>query len=457
MQARKQTRAHNWSAVFGFAFFVGMMAIGYFYNLTFVQLGLVDLGTRVVGLTEEQVATSMAYFALLTSGVAVLVGLLMRRRGWSESFVVKLRLAFLVVLVQTLLTAVAPLVRTEGGFLAWIVVGSLAMGVGVPATFGLTVDLVPVRHRGLFGALVTAGAFFPAAVFSSNWQIEQLARQMLPPMVGGVLTLGLLAFGGLGVPNNTAVHRASRASRGEALSALATAGAVLSGALGLVARLAEQHRRPEFGEGRFVRRDARGRPRVGRKLVAALLLMFGIYFMDSLGFLRVVVTPVLVAKSWQSPELSALLFIGLVHVVGALIAGILYRALDVRLLFAWIFGLFALVHYSYTFHARLVPESYVGLGTAMLYALAVSMYTVLNFALWADLSTPRTITLHAALGVALSAWLATFLSTAVSLQWRAAGLPLVEHFNLLAALAMALFLVILAGSLIRAWSRSVGS
>jgi hypothetical protein len=26
--------------------FVGMMATGYFYNITFVQLGLVDLGAR---------------------------------------------------------------------------------------------------------------------------------------------------------------------------------------------------------------------------------------------------------------------------------------------------------------------------------------------------------------------------------------------------------------------------
>jgi hypothetical protein len=35
-----------WTSVLGCLLFVGMMATGYFYNITFVQLGLVDLGAR---------------------------------------------------------------------------------------------------------------------------------------------------------------------------------------------------------------------------------------------------------------------------------------------------------------------------------------------------------------------------------------------------------------------------
>lgn len=145
--------------------------------------------------------------------------------------------------------------------------------------------------------------------------------------------------------------------------------------------------------------------------------MFAIYFLDSLAFLRIVAAPILVARTWQAADIRTLLWIGVVHMVGALIAGVLYHAVGVRPLFVWVLGIFPLLHLSYAIHVRLVPESYVSLGTAVLYALAVSMYTVVSFAIWADLATPRTVALNSALGVALSAWTATYLATALSLWW----------------------------------------
>ena len=63
----------------------------------------------------------------------------------------------------------------------------------------------------------------------------------------------------------------------------------------------------------------------------------------------------------------------------------------------------------------------------ILYAVGVSLYTVVTFALWADLSTSADITWNVAVGVALSAWSATFLSTALALGWRTAGLDLDAH------------------------------
>jgi hypothetical protein len=76
----------------------------------------------------------------------------------------------------------------------------------------------------------------------------------------------------------------------------------------------------------------------------------------------------------------------------------------------------------------------------MLYATAVSLYTVVNFSLWADFSTPRTIAMNTAVGVALSGWTATFLSTALALRWQTGGMPLAEHLRLVQALAL-LFLL----------------
>jgi hypothetical protein len=130
---------------------------------------------------------------------------------------------------------------------------------------------------------------------------------------------------------------------------------------------------------------------------------------------------------------------------------VLYAALDERRLFPWIFGTFALVHLSYTFHTWLLPGTATALGLPQLYALAVSMYTVVGFALWADLATPHTIGPVSALGVALSGWTATFLSTALAMQWRADGLALEAHFRLVGALAVLFFLVSLLVTLARAW------
>jgi MFS family permease len=396
-----------------------MMATGYYYNITFVQLGLFDLGTRLIGMSEQAVAASIACFALFTSIIALVFGMLMQQRGWSQQLIFKLRMAFVIALMQTMLTAAAPFIRSEWLFFAWIVVTSSTIGIGVPVTFSLAVDLIPVRDRGYVAAFITAAAYFFAAVFSSTWVIEKFTVLILGPMLAGTLTLAILAFK----------------------------------RLAFLDILAQQHSRPEFGLGRFARKDGIGRDRISRRMLVLIVLMFGIYFVDSLGFLRLIFTPVYVNNAWQSPQVGTLLFIGITHVVAALIAGVLYSALDVKALFLWVFGLFALVQLMYVFDTRLTPENAAPLVMPMLYATAVSLYTVVNFALWADLSTPRTIGRNAALGVALSGWTATFISTALAIQWRLGGVPLGEHLNYVASLAIVFLLVTLAVSLVQAWGK----
>jgi hypothetical protein len=59
----------------GMAFFVVVMAVGYYYNVTFVQLGLTDLGGRILGLERHVVAGHMAVLAITTCGAALAAGL----------------------------------------------------------------------------------------------------------------------------------------------------------------------------------------------------------------------------------------------------------------------------------------------------------------------------------------------------------------------------------------------
>lgn len=412
-------RARNWPVVAGYALFVGMMAIGYLYNVTFVQLGLKDLGERVLALSPAAVAREMALLALLTCVVALLTGWQMQRRGWSARLRPKLRLALGVVVLQTILTALAPAVSSPMQFRLWIACCSLALGVGVPATFSLTTDLIAVRDRGMVAAVITALAYAAAALLPGGWRIDVFSRLMLLVMVPGVTLLALLV--GLGERERTWVGA-------------------------WIAEVAANHRLARFGHGRFVRED--GKP-FDRRFVGFLLLMFGIFFIDSLGFLRIIDTPILVDGAWQARDVVPRAIIALTHVIAALIAGVLYSYLNERHLFYWIFALFALTHVSYTVQVWLLPQTTsAALGTPMLYATAVSLYTVVNFALWADFSTPETVAGNTAAGVALSGWTATFLSTALALQWQTAGVPLTTHLRNVQALAL-LFLLLLIGVAIR--------
>jgi MFS family permease len=382
--------------LFGLGLFIGMMAVGYYYNLTFIQLGLVDLGERGLGLSKAQVAAQMSVLAVVTCVTALACGVWMSRRG--IGFVHKLRIAFGVILSQTLLTWLVQSITTPVQFGAWIVACSLALGIGVPATFGLAVDLVPVRRRGIAAALITASAYLGANLVPAAWTIEAFSAPLLWLMPAGVVGLGVLAFA----------------------------------PLPFVVDLARQHARPAFSIGRYTRQAP-------RRFVIFIVLMFGVFFVDSLGFLRLLDAPRFMEGAWQSAEIDPRLFIGITHVVAALIGGILYDALDVRELFYWIFGIFALTHLMYTFSVRSDLNN-APLAMPMLYATAVSLYTVVNFALWADLSTSRTIGRNVALGVAFSGWTATFLSTALSIWWQTGGMSLERHLNIVDSLAMVFFL-----------------
>lgn len=280
------------------------------------------------------------------------------------------------------------------------------MGVGFPVTFALTIDFVPVRDRGYVAAAATGLTYFLANAFPIEWRIETFATIMVAAMTSGVVVLGVLAFRDFGFLNY----------------------------------LTTQHE--AFGRGRFCRPDA-----VITWSFAfwiPIILMFGVFFIDSLGFLRIIETPSLILSSWQSPDLGTRLLIGVVHVVGALIAGVLYTNFDRRWLFLLVFGVFSFTHLLYTFELRIAawfPALITGPSplNSLLYAAAVSFYTTLNFALWTDLSTSDTIGTHSALGVGFAGFFATFLSTAVALYLDNTDVGLLSHLNLVNALALLLF------------------
>lgn len=421
MRLPEYLRDRQWSTVFGYLLFVALMVAGYYYNLTFVQLGLIDLGTRLVGMSEMAVSAWMAGLALCTLIVAVGTGVTMDRRGWSTDLRTKLRLLLGVVSVQFALTLIAPSIRTVPAFGVWIVAASIGLGVGFPVSFSLAIDLIPVPDRGYVAAAITAVAYFAANAYPLAWSIDVFSRLMVAAMVPGLLVLAVLASG--------------RVDRIEAT----------------LADLADQHR--EFGTGRFSHPE----PVRTRSLafIVPVTLMFGVFFIDSLGFLRIIDTPALLLTSWQAPDLSMRLFIAVAHVVGAVMAGVIYVNYPLRRVFLWTFALFALTHVMYTSDLRLAavfPSLAQGPASPLnpaLYAISVSFYTTLNFALWPDLSTSGTVGTHSAIGIGIAGWLATFMSTALALYFRAAELTLLSHLNVVQALSLLLLFGMIVGLYVR--------
>lgn len=397
-------REGQWVPVSGYVIYVTALTAGYYYNLTFVQLGLTDLGTRSIGMPPEDVSIVMAILALLTLVVAVASGVLMDHRGWSTDLYVKFRLLFLIILVQLGLTMAAPFLSTVEAFVAWIVVCSLTLGLGIPVTFSFMLDFIPLRDRGYVAAMVAGLSFFVAALYPVEWRIDEFSLVMSAMMVPAVVILGVLS-----------VKR-----------------------FAFVDALSGQHERDTFGIGRFCR------PTPVRTLSLAffgpVVLLFGVYFIDSLGFLRILEEPLYIYTSWQSPDMNVRLFIAVLHVVGALAAGVLYTNFNRNYVFFWVFGLFAFTHLLYVFDIRFGAGDTPALILPMFYVLAVAFYTTVNFALWPDLSTSDTIGTHTALGVGIAGWLATFLSTALALYSEGVGLPFGTHMTYVNALSL-LFIV----------------
>jgi MFS family permease len=397
-------RAVGWHVAAGYGLYVAVLASGYYYNLTFVQLGLIDLGERRVGLPGSTVSAAMGGLALSALVAALAMGWTMDRRGWGGDLHVKLRILFAVVLAQTLLTVATPFVLTLEAFLVWVAVCSLSIGAGIPVTFSLMLDLIPVRHRGHVAATTAGLAFFAAALYPREWRIEEFATVMTWAMVPAVGVFGMLAFG--------------RWWPVRALVATLSGGAAAHGA------------------GRFVRPPARPSASVFWGLVA---VMFAVFFIDSLGFLRIIEAPTYILSSWQSPETGPRLFIAVTHLVGAAMAGVLYMGFGRRWLIVWILGLFAFTHLLYTSHILVGPAGMdPPLVLPLFYVLAVSFYTTLNFALWPDLSSAQDIGMRTALGVGIAGWLASFLSTALALASTSAGVSLLTHLRYVNALALLL-------------------
>lgn len=394
-------RRRQWSAAAGYVLCTGVLAGGYYYNLTFVQLGLIDLAVNRIGMSGIALSSTMALFAFGALATSLVSGRAFDRTR--APLRRQMQILTIIVALQTALTWWAPAIDQPAELWTWTLTGSVSLGVGIPITFGLMGLLIPVRDRGLVAAIIAGVAFAVAAIYPSRWEMAAFSRALLTGMIPATLLLGAFAFGPFAIFDRM------------------------------------DHR---VVTGRF-RTDPSAPPPV--RFGILVVLMFSVFFIDSLGFLRLIEIPAFIGSAWQSTEIGPRLFIAAVHLLGAAIAGVLYTNFDLRWTLLAVLALFSFSHLLYTFHLRFAFGDGAPLVMPMVYVLAVSFYTTVNFAVWADVSDSADIGIRTAIGVGVAGWLASFLSTAAAIYSETSGVPALRHLDLVEALALALVFSIIAG------------
>ncbi len=380
----------------GVAVYLITVGATYYYTVMFVQLGIPAIGREQAGLSSPALVGGLVLLAVLTLLVALVTGVMMDRRDWSTQSLLKVRVIAVILLIQLLVTAVTPTVTTGAQFLLWISICATVVGVGIPFVFSLLFDFVVPRYRGPAAGLAAGGAFALAALVPFEWTataFRPAAIGVLTPVVGLV---GLLAIAPAALRQiiPTGPQRTFQAQ--------------------------PSNRAPVF--------------------VLTVLLLFGAFFIDSLGFVRLLELPMYVETAWQSPAVDQRLLIAGTHLGSGLIGGLLFTRTGIRWLFPGVFGVFAVTQLLYA--AGLVVALPAAIGTVLPlgYVTAVTWYTTAAFAVWAVVVTPETVGTRIAIGIGVGGWLATFLSTALALLAAQLQLAATLHLVIVGILSL-MFLV----------------
>lgn len=391
-----------------FGVYVVVLAAAYYYNLTLVQLGVTDTGMQRLGLAMEVVAGAMGLLAVVTLAVTLLSGTLIDRWGWGLRTVVKCRVLFGIVVLQIGVTALLPAVASLPGFLLWIMACAVLLGAAIPVAFSLMLDLVAPGMRGYAAGAVTGCAFALAVLVPYEWAVGNFVPAAIAVLTPAAVALGAAAGAPRLVDGLDPGDRTGRGARG-------------------ADRTSERTRDQSWA--------------VTAPLVGGVLLLFGAFFIDSLGFVRIIEQAQYVETSWQSSAITVRGTLAVTHVVGGLAAGVVYTKGRLLWVFMTAFALFGLAQCLYVYDIVVGGPSVLTTVIPLVYILAVSSYTTVAFALWPDLATPGTIGRYTAVGIGVGAWTATFSSTALALVSELVQLRIAWHLGVVAGLSAGFLLL----------------
>lgn len=176
-----------------FVTYVSILTAAYYYNVTFIQLGVTGAGEERLGLSMELVAVAMGLLAVTTLVTTLVSGYLMDRFRWGRVAAVKFRVLFGVLFLQTVVTYAFGAVTSFPQFLGWVLVCSVLLGTAIPFAFSLLLDLVAPKERGYAAGAVAACAFALATLVPFEWAVGNFALPAVVALTPVVALLGVLS------------------------------------------------------------------------------------------------------------------------------------------------------------------------------------------------------------------------------------------------------------------------
>jgi MFS family permease len=390
-------------------FIITILSAGYYFNITLIQLGLHDFGLNYLELNNSQVANYMGFLSVATAITSLISGYLIYRKRELQEFRKLLWMLLGVLVTQSVLVWSILSIRSISSFYLWILFCSISLGLAIPVTYTLFYKITSRNKRYLSAAIITGVTYFVASTIPIDWSIENFVLQFKYPLVVGVIALGTVQILKISIVNSYFRFLKLEYS---------------------------------IEENKYLKKHSRSKIRY--LFVITVLLLATVFFVDSLGFIRLISTPEFIEQTWQSESWIPRISIGIGHILGAIVGAIMYKELEIEKVIVGIMLLFGVSHLALLISQLNTYFEGYSLMIPFIYAFSVSVYTVLNFVVWPDFSSGKNVSMISAIGVAIGGWFSTFISTSLALNWISSGMSFETHIrNVNSVIVLVLIFIIL--------------
>lgn len=350
---------------FPYLFVGSMLTANYLTGVKLVQWGIPSLGRDICGVPDAQLNLLMALMAIIACIVAIFSGFLINKV--SLQFKQRLILLLIGFAIQGGIAFIGTLISTQTQFTIWILSFSAVLGFLICQPFVFVFTLIPSKDRGVFAGIVTGLSYLIGNFSMAEWTYIGLSMET----VAVTIPLGLF---------------------------------IIYAFLNLEKMKIYDYTKEKDAEysGPFMKTY---------NFAIVVLLMFGVYFVDSFGFLRIAKQPFFMIL-WHG-EFGVKMWLGISHLISAVIMGLVYKKnKHLGPIIVFISSLTGFVICDFLFSSN--PTGAFLYITAYLYCATVSFYTINSFIVWADISNSSNISSRAGIGIGIGGWLSSFLSTALT-------------------------------------------
>ena len=349
--------------VLPYLYIIPTVAAAFMSVITFVQIGLPLLGTEVLGIPELTVSAIIIGFAFAGAAGALLGGKILD--FIKDSLKKKLLLSLLISILSLGIMKLIPNLASSTDYLLWMLLLGFVSGVGSVNLYSLLFDLIPTGYRG---------------------------------RIGGIIVAMIYGIGPFIVPSNRTFEAYTASHPAKTALQLIGLGAMI---IILIFKIVPKE---------TIKINHGDKPRYDYKFKEVLVLLTIILFIDSFGFIRAINEPEFVKQTWEG-GMGIRTFISIVHIISALVCGYLYDKKSPYFIVKISLIAFFIGNMFFAFMYQTSMESALVYLFPLVYAPAVSIYTLLFLMIWADITTEETEGKIYGLGLAVAAWLASFIST----------------------------------------------